>query len=170
MRRQPAPSYLHLVSRSARKVPTWLQRRKFLLTAAIQRFYLDHISDWLFVHPVNSLAYDTSQFDERIVNKIVGLPSQINAFTSLTDYEERRRGLTSKEDALPHGRGILGASMERIAIMLQWVEEQLVLKGSGEGLVNLLLNIGRYLHRIDELLSQPRYLWLIILVTLMFVM
>ncbi|MCP4263764.1 MAG: hypothetical protein GY774_40590 [Planctomycetes bacterium] len=165
-----APSTIHLVSRPARAVPAWLQHRKLLLTAALQRFWLDPIADWLFVRPVDSLARETKQFDERIVNRIVGLPAQINAVTSLTDYEERKRGYASAAETLPRAPGILGVIMERTATMLHWFEEQLVLKGSGEGLVNVLLGIGRYLHRIDELLSHPRYLWLIILITMIIMM
>ncbi len=165
-----APSYVHLVSRPARTVPDWLQHRKFLLTAALQRFWLDHIADWLFVRPIDSLARETRQFDERIVNRIVGLPAQIDAVTSLTEYEQRKRGYTSAAETLPRAPGILGAIMERVATMLHWFEEQLVLKGSGEGLINVLLGIGRYLHRIDELLSNPRYLWLIILITMIIMM
>ncbi len=164
-----APSFNHLVSRPSRIVPPWLRNRKLILTAALQRFWLDNISDWLVVRPVESLSLELKQFDERVINKIVGLPAQINAITSLSDYEERKRGHAPSGAILPQGRGILGAAMERLAIILHWFEDQLVLKGSGEGLVNVLLKTGRYLHRIDGLLSQPRYLWLIIVVTLIVV-
>ena len=59
--------------------------------------------------------------------------------------------------------------MEKIANGLYWFEESLVLKGSGDGLINVLRKIGAYLVRIDYLFSRPRYLWLIILLTLLVV-
>ncbi|HLC16442.1 MAG TPA: proton-conducting transporter membrane subunit [Thermodesulfovibrionia bacterium] len=161
-----APSFNHLVSRPARSVPAWLQHRKLLLTAALQRFWLDHVADWLIVRPVYLFARDIRQFDERIVNRIVGLSAQVNALTSFTEYKEFKRGNALASKTLTGGRGILGAVMEPVASMLQWFEEKLVLQGSGEGLVNVLLNFGRSLQHIDELLSEPRYLWLIILITM----
>ena len=59
--------------------------------------------------------------------------------------------------------------MEKIANGLYWFEESLVLKGSGDGLINVLQKVGAYLIRIDYLFSRPRYLWLIILLTLLVV-
>jgi NADH:ubiquinone oxidoreductase subunit 5 (subunit L)/multisubunit Na+/H+ antiporter MnhA subunit len=161
-----APSFLHLVSRPARSVPAWLQHRKLLLTAALQRFWLDHLADWLVIRPIYLFARDIRQFDERIVNRVVGLSAQVNAITSFTDYEKFRHGAALDGETLTSGRGILGAIMEPVATVLLWFEEKLVLKGSGEGLVNVLLNLGRSLQHVDELLSEPRYLWLIILITI----
>jgi len=110
-------------------------------------------------------AQDLNQFDERIVNRMVGLPGQIDSISSLTDYEQRKRGLVNAEVTLTTGRGVLGALMEKIANVLHWFEESLVLKGSGDGLINVLQKVGAYLVRIDYLFSRPRYLWLIILLT-----
>ena len=55
--------------------------------------------------------------------------------------------------------------MEKLADMLYWFEEHLVLKSGGEGLLKLLNIIGHYLLQIEELLSQPRYLIIILLAT-----
>jgi len=65
------------------------------------------------------------------------------------------------------GRGVFGALMEKVANGLYWFEESLVLKGSGDGLLNVLRQLGAYLARIDYLFSRPRYLWLIILLTML---
>jgi len=160
-----APAYLTLINRKARPVPEWMQKQPLLFNAALQRLWLDNIIDWIAVRPTELFAQDLVQFDERIVNRMVGLPGQIDSISSLTDYEQRKRGLVNAEVTLTTGRGVLGALMEKIANVLHWFEESLVLKGSGDGLINVLQKVGAYLVRIDYLFSRPRYLWLIILLT-----
>jgi len=164
-----APAYLTLINRKARPVPEWLQKQPGLFNAALHRLWLDNIIDWVAVRPTGMFAQDLNQFDERIVNRMVGLPGQIDSISSLTDYEQRKRGLVNPEASLTTGRGVMGALMEKIANGLYWFEESLVLKGSGDGLINLLQKVGGYLVRIDYLFSRPRYLWLIILLTLLVV-
>ena len=164
-----APSYLTLINRKARPVPKWMQKQAFLFNASLQRLWLDNIIDWIAVRPTEMFAQDLIHFDERIVNRMVGLPGQIDSISSLTDYEERKRGLINAEATLTTGRGVLGALMENIANVLYWFEESLVLKGSGDGLINVLHKVGAYLVRIDYLFSRPRYLWLFILLTVLVV-
>jgi formate hydrogenlyase subunit 3/multisubunit Na+/H+ antiporter MnhD subunit len=164
-----APAYLTLINRKARPVSQWIQKQPLLFNAALHRMWLDNIIDWLAVKPTELFAQDLNHFDERIVNRMVGLPGQIDSISSLTDYEERKRGLVNPETSLISGRGLLGGLMEKIANILYWFEESLVLKGSGDGLINVLRKVGAYLVRIDYLFSRPRYLWLIILLTLLVV-
>ncbi len=164
-----SPAYLTLINRKARPVSTWLQRRPILFNAALHRMWLDNIIDWLAVKPTALFAQDLNHFDERIVNRVVGLPGQIDSISSLTDYEERKRGLVNPETSMIAGRGFMGGLMEKIANILYWFEESLVLKGSGDGLINVLRKLGAYLIRIDYLFSRPRYLWLFILLTLLVV-
>lgn len=162
-----APAYLTLISRQARPLPAWLQQRPRLFNAALQRLWLDNIIDWIAVRPTGLFAQDLNHFDESIVNRIVGLPGQVDAISSLTEYEERKRGLVNPEAAVISGSGLMGVLMEKIANGLYWFEESLVLKGSGDGLINVLQKVGAYLIRIDYLLSRPRYLWLFIMLTLL---
>jgi NADH:ubiquinone oxidoreductase subunit 2 (subunit N) len=164
-----SPSYLTLVNRAARPVPAWMQKHPRLFNAALQRLWLDNIIDWITVRPTSLFAQDLNHFDERIVNRMVGLPGQIDAISSLTEYEQRKRGLVNAEASLTTGRGVMGALIEKIASVMHWFEESLVLKGSGDGLMNVLQKVGSYLIRIDYLFSRPRYLWLIILLTLLVV-
>ena len=56
--------------------------------------------------------------------------------------------------------------MENIAALLQWFEEHLVLKGGDRGLFNLIQHLGSGLEKIEVMLSQPRYLMVLILITL----
>jgi len=164
-----SPAYLTLINRNARPVSRWLQQRPTLFNAALNRMWLDNIIDWIAVKPTTLFAQDLNHFDERIVNRMVGMPGQIDSISSLTDYETRKRGLVNPEASLMAGRGVMGSLMEKIANGLYWFEESLVLKGSGDGLVNVLQKVGAYLMRIDYLFSRPRYLWLIILLTLLVV-
>jgi len=164
-----SPAYLTLINRQARPVTELLQRQPTLFNAALHRMWLDNIIDWLAVKPAELFAHDLNHFDERIVNRMVGLPGQIDSISSLSEYEERKRGLVNPETSLLSGRGVMGTLMEKIANGLYWFEESLVLKGSGDGLVNVLQKVGAYLIRIDYLFSRPRYLWLIILLTLLVV-
>lgn len=162
-----APACLTLVNRRARPVCNWIQQRPYLFNMALNRAWLDNFIDLVAVKPTSFFAQDLNHFDERIVNRMVGLPGQIDAISSLSDYEERKRGLVNPEVSLITGRGFLGKTMEKIANVLYWFEESLVLKGSGDGLINVLQKVGAYLIRIDYLFSKPRYLWLIILLTLL---
>lgn len=162
-----APAHMHLSNQSARPVPAWLRRQQWLYTAAIQRFWLDNISNALFVRPVESLAREIHVFDEQVVNRIAGLQEQVGTLTSMADWENRRHLQGSEgRPGIAKGRGLLGSLLETVATALHWFEVQLVLKGGGESLVNLIQKVGHYAQQADKLLGQPRYLWLLILTTL----
>ena len=159
-----APALMHLISRPARPVPTWLAGRERLRTAALNRFWLEPVADWLLVRPTRALARDVDRFDESVVSRMVGLPEQEHAVSSLSDWEARKqRGGTG--EVIGHGRGVLGRSMEWLANILYWFEERLVLRGGGEGLMKTLRHLGGYALRIERLLENPRYLMLLIMGT-----
>ena len=160
-----APSLMHRVSRPARPVPAWLGRRRLLYTATLRRFWLDPIADWLLTEPTQALARDVQAFDERVVNRLVGLPTQASAVSSLAEWEARQRGYLTVEGDIGRGRGVAGRMMEWLASALAWFEEHLVLSGGGAGLARGLRIRGGYLLQADELLSQPRYLFLLIMAT-----
>lgn len=164
-----SPAYLTLINRRARPISKWMRGQSHLFNVALHRMWLDNIIDWLVVKPTGLFAQDLNHFDERIVNRVVGMPGQIDSISSLTNYEERKRGLVNPDASMMAGRGVMGTIMEKIANLLYWFEESLVLKGSGDGLINVLQKLGAYLIRIDYLFSRPRYLWLIILLTLLVV-
>lgn len=161
-----APALMHLVSRPARPVPRWLGGMRGLYTAALQRFWLDPFADWLLVRPTEALARDLRAFDDQVVARAIGLPDQASALSSLAGWESpQRAGVPGSDAGLVHGRGILGRVLERTARLLHWFEEHLVLKGGGEGLLNAIARLGTLLNRVEGLLSQPRYLVLLILAT-----
>ncbi len=161
-----APALMHLVNRPARPVPAWLARSRRLHTAALQRFWLDPLADWLLVRPTRALSRDVQNFDEQVVSRAIGLPAQASAISSLAEWEAQQRGYVNvAEGDIGRGRGILGRIMEWFATVLHWFEEQLVLKGGGEGMVDAIRRIGAYATRIEQLLAQPRYLLLLIMAT-----
>ena len=49
--------------------------------------------------------------------------------------------------------------------MLHWFEEHLVLEGGDHGVQKIILRLGHALTQIDELLSRPRYLLLMLSLT-----
>jgi len=160
-----APALMHLATRPARPVPAWLQRSNRLFALSLQRFWLDPIANWLLVKPTLALAHDVRNFDEQVVTRFVGLPTQTTAITSLADWEDRQQDADASRAEVGRVRGAPGRIMSRLAELFHWFEERLVLKGSGEGLMRGIEHIGVYANHIEKLLSQPRYLLLLIMAT-----
>ncbi len=164
-----APALMHFMSRPGRPVPRWLARNRWLYTACLQRFWLDNLADWLLVRPTRALARDTQSFDQKIVNRMVGLPGSASAVSSLAQWENIKHGQTSRivgdSGGIGQARGAMGRLMEAVATLLHWFEEHLVLKGGDEGIFNLIQRLGKGLMKIELLLSEPRYLILLIVIT-----
>ena len=160
-----APALLYLTNRPARPVAPWLRKRPRLYTAAVQRFWLDPFAEWLLVRPTRSLAQDMEEFDAKVVNRMVGLPAPASALSSLAQWEAKKGERLGIDGDIGSARGVAGRLMEWVARILHWFEEHLVLKSGGEGLHNAIQRIGGYATRIEELLSQPRYLLLLIMAT-----
>jgi NADH:ubiquinone oxidoreductase subunit 5 (subunit L)/multisubunit Na+/H+ antiporter MnhA subunit len=146
-----APALMHRVSRPARSVPRWLAGRRWLHAAAQNRFWLDPLADRLLVRTTRSLALDVLELDERVVSRAIGAGEA--ADVDMAEGDPVR------------GRGILGRTLEGAATLLHWIEEHLVLHGGGDGLLAAIRRVGVYAQRIEELLSQPRYLLLLIMAT-----
>jgi NADH:ubiquinone oxidoreductase subunit 2 (subunit N) len=144
-----APSLLAWSRAPLPPLPQWLSRRHRLRLAARERFWLDPLADALLVRPTEAIANEVEQFDEKVVDRIVGLPGPVGAVTT----DSRRAS------------GVAGRLLEAVAHQLDWFEQQLVLRGGGEGLLQLIQHVGRYLTRIDQFLGQPRYLLLMIMAT-----
>ena len=160
-----APSFMQQVSRPARPVPQWLNRKTWLYTAALQRFWLDGISDWLLTKPTKTLAHEAQIFDEQVVDRLTGIQSHSNILSTLSHWEAQQQGKVVLKNEVGQGNGLFGSLMQSAASALHWFEERLVLKGSGEGLIKLIQYLGKYLENIDHLLMQPRYLLVLIMAT-----
>lgn len=164
-----APSVIQLMEHPTRPVPHWLRKLRWLYTASLQRFWLDNAAQGLIVRPTQSLARDTNGFDERVVNRIAGLPDTAGAVSSIGQWEARKyqsdTHVINNSNNVGKGKGAMGKLMELVASLMHWFEDHLVLKGTDEGLLKVIHRIGNYLIDVDEILSKPRYLLTIIIIT-----
>ncbi|MCU0836084.1 MAG: hypothetical protein MUC77_16885 [Chromatiaceae bacterium] len=163
-----APALMHWVPRPARPVPAWLARRRWLYTAALNGFWLDAVGDALALRPARQLARDVESFEERVVHRLVGLPEQGSGVHSLARWEEARLGRAAPRHR--YGPGVLGALMDSLSTALHWFEQRMVLQSGGGGLRRMVRVLGGYLQEVEALLSQPRYLVLLILATLVVIL
>ncbi|MGE5152887.1 MAG: NADH-quinone oxidoreductase subunit L [Bdellovibrio bacteriovorus] len=159
-----APALMHWMDGPVRPLGGWLARRRLLFTAALQRFWLDPISDWLLVRPTRQLAADVRAFDERVLKPLVGLPPDDGALTggAMSAGQASRAGAATD---LIQGVGLLGGLMAWVADRLHWFEERLVLQGGGGRLGGLLAGLVGVVSRAEDLLERPRYLLLLIMAT-----
>ena len=164
-----APGLMHLMGRPTRQVPSWLKNRRRLYMASLQRFWLDSLADGLLVTPTRALAKDAQHFEQHVVNRMVGLADSAGSVSSLAQWEEFRldgeRRIRGDSGDVAIGRGMLGRSMQWLAMLLYWFEEHLVLSGGDQGIKRSILRAGSLLMRVDELLSHPRYLLLMVAIT-----
>ena len=151
-----SPDLMYLVHRPAHEVTPLLKNNSFLFTTALQRFWLEHLADWFLLRPTESLAKEVQDFDEKVVNRLIGLPSDSGG------VQGQEQGWI---DSIGKGRGLSGRLMEMVAAAFEWFEEHLILQGGGEGLLKLINRLGRYMLTVEQLLSQPRYLIVLIVIT-----
>ena len=165
-----APSYMQHVQQSAKPVPNWLRRQTWLYTAALQRFWLDGVTDWLLTKPTRLMAKEIIVFDEQVVDRIIGTSSDENKVTSLARWEAQQQGKFNVKDGIGTASGMLGRTMELLASALHFFEERLILKGSGDGLLKAVNYLGKHLEVIDRLFTQPRYVIVLIMATFVVVL
>jgi hypothetical protein len=164
-----APALMHWMDAPTGPQPGWLTGRRLLFTAALQRFWLDPISDWLLVRPTRQLAADVRAFDEQVLKPLVGLPVDDGPLAALAATAGQDGRGAGGED-LTQGVGLLGGLMAWLADRLHWFEERLVLQGGGGRLRGLLAGLAGAVSRIEELLGRPRYLLLLIMATLVVIL
>jgi NADH:ubiquinone oxidoreductase subunit 2 (subunit N) len=161
-----SPSYMHLiVGGSTRPAPAWLRDRQCLYTAALQRFWLEPLGDWLLVHPTRQMARDVRNLDDNVVSRLVGLPesASVPAFLVASGEEMNR-------DQVVRGSGLAGALLEWAALKLHRFESRLLFQDGDSRLSRMLERVGAYLLALEGLLSQPRYLLLLIMATLVVIL
>ncbi|NOT85995.1 MAG: hypothetical protein HOP02_14710 [Methylococcaceae bacterium] len=149
-----------------------LAKVRWAFMASLQRFWLDPLTDWLLVNPVLRLGKDLSYFDDHIVNALMGVPAPaMNALATLAQLEEQRIGaqLDNEVDIFARGSGLAGKLLEGTAVILQWIEERLVIRGLHEDAIRYGYHIGMIANRIEQLLLRPRYLSMFVFITLLVV-
>jgi hypothetical protein len=164
-----APSLMHNVRGLNAKIPqhktpTWLY------VSALQRFWLDPITDWALVKPVRGLAHDLSYFDDHIVDCIMGVPAPaIRSISSLAQLEEQRIGaqLDNDSDKFAQGSGLAGKLTQWTAAILHWFEERFVLRGMSKDAISYGRELGHFANTFEQAVLRPRYLVLFVLITLL---
>ena len=162
-----SPSFaLHTQWQAAPPAPAWLQQRLWLRVAALQRFWLDPLTDWLFVKPTVALSQELHIFDEQILDKLSGTPAHHTGISTLAEMQAYQQGKLHLSSAVGRGSGLFGNLLQWLAEQMEWLEKHLLLQHDGGKTQTTLLLLGRYLDRVDRLLTQPRYLVLLVAVTL----
>lgn len=167
-----APSILHqLHGERTRPVPAFLARRRGAYVAALQRFWLEDFANWSIVRPMHRLAGYLSVFDTAVVDRTTGLPAPaVNALSSLAQWEERQLGagrvLERAPDAIDRGQGIVGRFTEWTAAVFHRVEEQLVFKAVGQGIVTTSHRMGYGLSRVERWLGRS-WTWIAVMAVIL---
>lgn len=159
-----SPSYMHLVHQPAAPPPAWLARCQRLYTAALQRFWLEGLTDKLLVRPTAALGRDVRAFDDGFVSRLVGLPEQARAAEIL------EQGEVGRDEDVTRGHGLAGRFMAWLAGRLHRFELRLVLQPGGGVFANLLQRLGEQLLAVETLLERPRYLLLLVMATLVVIL
>ncbi len=159
-----APAMMHMVHRQVRSASPLFARWPRLHLAVQNRFWLDPLADGLLVRPTRLLAMDARDFDDQVVNPLVGSPAR-HQISSLLQWQGRKQKGGSQESDIGQGHGLAGRFMTQLGIILQWIEDHLVLQKSGDGLKDSLSVVGRALLMVEGLLSRPRYLLLMVMAT-----
>jgi NADH:ubiquinone oxidoreductase subunit 5 (subunit L)/multisubunit Na+/H+ antiporter MnhA subunit len=153
-----APSYMHIVGGPAKPVSEWLAGRRWLYTAALQRFWLEAAGDWLLLRPTRGLGRDMNAFDNQVVDRVTG---------SAEPARRLRTGAAQEAqfDVVARGYGGAGRLLEIVATRLARFEDHLLLQGAGGRLARALARVGDYLRAVEALLERPRYLLLLVMAT-----
>ncbi len=153
-----APSYMHLLDRATPAAPAWLRRSPRLYTAALQRFWLETLADRLLTRPTQALARDMRAVDDNVVHHIMGMS------------QAQRAAALLEEEAVVKGRGLAGGLLMWLARQLDHFEQHLVLRGIGGRLGAGMQRLGHWLTWVESLFEQPRYLLLIVMVTMVVIL
>jgi NADH:ubiquinone oxidoreductase subunit 5 (subunit L)/multisubunit Na+/H+ antiporter MnhA subunit len=149
-----APSYMHLVSEKAAPAPGWLAGRQWLYTAALQRFWLDHLARSVLIRPTVSIGRDMRDFDDNVLAHLVGMP-------------ERHRGGEAPPggDSVIRGHGLAGRLLVWLADRLHLVETHLVMRQGSGPVTRAARSVGDYLLVLEALVERPRYMILLVVAT-----
>ncbi|MEI6069641.1 MAG: proton-conducting transporter membrane subunit [Methylococcaceae bacterium] len=94
-----APSLMHAgLGNPVKPLTPFIGRLRRAYVASLQRFWLDPITDWTLVRPLQRLAHDLGYFDDHILDQIMRAPaSAIRALSSRTQRQENRAGAQGRK-------------------------------------------------------------------------
>lgn len=160
-----SPGLVNQIDQPTPAVPAWLAGQRWLYRASLNRFWLDPLADVLLLRPTTSLAKDVQFFDEQVVTRLVGLPIYSRSVSSLSQWEAMQDAETNGIAEVNQASGVAGRAMAWLANLLYWFESHLVLHEGGESLWRSLRRVGSLLLRVEQLLAEPRYLFLLVMAT-----
>jgi len=164
-----ASSYMQLIGTGQMlSVPSYLIHRQGLWTAALQRFWLDSLGLGLLARPLLNVGHDLQIFDDRVLARIVGMPSDLSPLDDLSPLVpigEKGTRQEPEDDRVICGHGLAGILLLWAAYHFQRFESRLIL-GDNVWMRHVLHEISTILLVTEDLLEQPRYLLLFIIVTL----
>ncbi|MGZ8162516.1 MAG: proton-conducting transporter transmembrane domain-containing protein, partial [Methylobacter sp.] len=166
-----APSILHNVhDLPIKPVAPAIAGLRWVYIASLQRFWLDQMTDRALVNPIRRLARDLSNFDDYIVDHIMGVPAPaIRAISTLAQLEEQAIGARLDNDSnnFAHGSGLAGKLTEWAAAVTHWFEDRFVLHGIGKDAIDYGRQLGHAANKFEQLILRPRYLVLFVFITLL---
>jgi NADH:ubiquinone oxidoreductase subunit 5 (subunit L)/multisubunit Na+/H+ antiporter MnhA subunit len=146
------------------------ENHRWLFIASLQRFWIEQITDWALVKPVRQLARDLSYFDDNVVDRLMGIPSPaISLVSSLAEIEENALSarFETRNSQFVAGNGFVAAITNWIAGLVHWFEDRLVLQGIGKDTLHFGRLIGRLANKFETQVLRPRYLVLLVFITLL---
>jgi hypothetical protein len=166
-----APSLMHAVhGKPIQPVAPNIAKLRWIYTAALQRFWLDPISDWALVKPIHRFAQDISYFDEAVIERVMGAPEPVvRNLSAFAQHKEQHIGaqLQNEADEFAKGSGLAGVLTEWTADLLHWFEDRFILRGVGDHAINMGRKLGHAANRFEKLILRPRYLLLFVAITLL---
>jgi hypothetical protein len=155
-----APSMMHrVVGHPARPVPRFLGQSRWLYLAAMHRFWIEPLGDWLIVKPTLRLSRDFQVFESRAIGGFWGHPLPV--------VRSAHRPPGTVDPTVIAASGVFGRAVAALATLLYWFEDRLVLQGVGQTLLDAGRRLGVRLNRLETLLDEPRYLVLFVTATLL---
>jgi hypothetical protein len=166
-----APSLIYnVLENPIRPVSPLLANNRWLFVASLQRFWIEPLTDWILVKSIRQLAHDLSYFDDNIVDRLMGAPAPaMRAVATLAQLEERKLGarLDNGDDSFINGSGLIGTLGGWLGGLVHWFEDRLVLQGIGKDAIHAGRELGHLANKFETLVLRPRYLVLMVLITLL---
>lgn len=142
--------------------PSVVPIRLYLLS--IQNFWVTQIIDWALVNPVRGLAQDLSYVDDRIIDRLIGLPSTAE-FSHLTKHKGKEASALLSSITLSKSSSFIGRITEWLSTVLHWFEGRLILRHTGKNTSKYMRQTSHAVNQFEQIILRPRYLVLFVCIT-----
>lgn len=168
-----APSFMHKIGRWPMSVPL----PGFIVSSGAyyrfcQRgFEIESIIMKMVVSPLDAFACDIFRFEQRVLERMIGLPAR-SLFTISDIAAREEQMLAAGSFSYEQGyaiSGLPGRLLQWLGMTFHWFEEKLVVGGLGRELWVQARAVSKVLQHGETLFAEIRYLLLIIIITLLLV-